>query len=608
MFIALLNKIKFVNPTFIFYSVFYYLLLFLLGFGVAVTFLPEKLKRYSFHYAPFIGYSYVAIIGWFLYRFNAPGTDSYYCAVIFSAALFLIAALCMQTRLFGLNQQVFAWKSYLFAMSISLVVFILLSIPMLKIPYLTSFTVLNCDHAMYSFYSYYLKTLSRMDIVAIPWFTFGDFLDIGVFAPVVNTAFFASVFKLDPFQLQDISLYLFFVLTLPVLYLVAREIFHYTRFFSILLSVLYGINSTMFYLVYSGFFSQIIAMGLFMVFFYFHWNVKEERSFRACLPYVPVMVLLHAAFMLSYPHMFAFSYALVGLIMLGITFVERSWDVFKRWVGFVLCVMGIICVLMPERLLSVPQYVMFMRDNVVMGPFRFLYPDSIVSFDMNGKSFFPQYIGILSVVAAVGIMFFGLKRTYQQERQLAVASFVIVVSIGLGALFLAWEQASLLVGPSGIYKHVKFVTFFFPILFLSVFLWFRGSLFRKKYWFKVLFVSALVVWSFCYTMFFIVKPTLHIRRIVSPEFMDLVRVDREKSIQSINIVSPVFDQWEIMWAEYFLKHKKRYCLWETYFSPSPALLGEWSLFINGMHPVNVQENNRRYPVNKRFTLFRSVAQ
>ena len=48
-----------------------------LGFGLTLFLLPSRLRGYLLFWAPFLGYCYLTLVGWFLYNLDIGGTDRY---------------------------------------------------------------------------------------------------------------------------------------------------------------------------------------------------------------------------------------------------------------------------------------------------------------------------------------------------------------------------------------------------------------------------------------------------------------------------------------------------------------------------------------------------
>jgi hypothetical protein len=164
---------------------------------------------------------------------------------------------------------------------ISIAAFVLISIPFIaRSDSLTSLSLGNCDIADSSTISRLLEEFSRSDKTGflgqsteLRWLG-----DKTIFGGPLSTALAGSVFSLEPYQIQSMSLIIFFLFSIPLFYALAREFFRYNIFSSGAITTIYGFSPIMFFTVYEGFQGQVIATTLFLCIFFLNFRAMDTCS------------------------------------------------------------------------------------------------------------------------------------------------------------------------------------------------------------------------------------------------------------------------------------------------------------------------------------------
>jgi hypothetical protein len=611
----------------------FYILFLFIGLGLTILFSPKEWLKYTVFLSPLIGYCLLTLTGWVFYSLNFKGTDDYYYWILLIALLLLIGAIIkiwkqrILTKLFS--------RELIIPLLIAIIVFLAIAFPSLRQPELTTMSLGNNDIASYALFSKIVKEIPKIDIPnTIDYAPFQE-QTLGGF---INTAFFCSVAKLDPYQVQMISLYVFFIISLLLTYILGREVFRYTSFASNVIILLYGLSSLLYYVIYNGFENQIIAVPLMLFIMLSNVAVVMANKFRDALRYVPFLFLALWGLSLTYSHMFVIIYGLIIAYVLLSCWKNRKVTKLLNWAA-INCIAALIIVcLSPQRLqmvisntftmssVSAGWFMPWITPQKLYGITSFLIPDTNVSLQLNQLSNLQNYIGITIIISIflIVVIVSGFVKLFRQDKEKFLFSLSTFALIFLGAIMLSLLNIVRTNEGFGGYNQFKLISFFLPLLLLSSFAVFGDITFNirsrllhaiksnheyvtiKKNTVLFLIIAALVIancLSAGISLYGIFKSAIAI----PPDAVDLQIIRDNKEIKSINIPADSGAYWNIMWEAYFLFPKKLFFEQSTYYAATP-LNGGWSLIRNvgknteKILSISPQNDSNTIPINSAYSL------
>ncbi len=213
-----------VAMEYLLYSFLFACLYVYLGLGLSLLFCPKILKKYAVFLAPMVGYCYLTLVGWYCYNFELGGTDVYAWAILLPPIVFIGVAILNRRRRTAESVKLFKGK-LVTPFVVSIIAFLILSIPFFRgIPGLTSMSFKNNDIAVGASISRYLKEFKRSDTVGFlgQQYAIKFMADQTIFGAALSTAFAGSLFSLETYQLQSVSIHVFFLFSVLLVYALAR--------------------------------------------------------------------------------------------------------------------------------------------------------------------------------------------------------------------------------------------------------------------------------------------------------------------------------------------------------------------------------------------------
>ncbi len=628
------------NFSLILYSLLYYALFLFLGFGLTILFCPKELRKYTVFLSPIIGYCFLTLAGWYFYSLNFKGTDDYYYWILLISLLFLIAAIFKIWK-HRILRDLFD-RSLIIPIVIAIVVFFIVALPALRQEYLIVTVSGNNDVIFYTEASKILKEISKIDA---PLIVDPHIIREGILGASLNTAFFCSVARLDPYQVQMISLYIFFIISLFLTYILAREVFKYASFAANIIILLYGLSSLLYFVIFNGFECQIIAVPLMLLIMLSNVAMIRTNKFKDAIRYAPFLILSIWGISLTYSHMLVIIYGLIISYLLLSYWKNKDVTKLLNWVVINCIALVVLVCLSPQR----PQMIITMTStmsSVTAGwfipwitpqklygitPFSLPDPTADSLLHYNQLANFQNYIGITVVISVIllAVIVFGFIKLYRSDMENFLFSLSTFLLIFIGAIALSFMNISRTNEGFGGYNQFKLISFFFPLLLLSSFPLLKdttinmGSIFQtpiksnhhyigiRKNTLYLLVIAALVMSnsiSAGATLYAALRPGKVIA--IPPDAINLQSVRNNEEIKSINIPADPGSYWNIMWEAYFLFPKKLYFEESTYYAATP-LKGEWSLIRNtgkgadGILSILHKSDSNTLQINSTYSLSKS---
>lgn len=569
------------NVEYLYYSFLFAFLYVYAGLGLTLILCPQGLRKHTLFLAPMVGYCYLTLAGWLCYSLNLKGTDAYGPALLILPLVVLYYALTKGGRKTDERNKLINAES-IAPIAVGIIAFIIISIPSItSVDTMTSTSLLNADIAANANSSRYLKEYARSEAVGFLGRQTNEleYVPHVYFGPCVSTALPSSLFSVETYKLEDIGLHIFFLFGVLLFYSLAREAFRYNRFSAILVMALYGLSPIMYHTTYQGFQGQIIGTALAMCLILLHASAIETcKRISDYYPYFPLTVLLTWGIIITYRHMLPLiCVPLAGYaIMAG--FNAKSRASVSNWVLFLLLTVAATSLLSPSRVMSLPSYFIAQGRFAVGWHFPLIGLDAVLGLTFDNV-YLQDHINVahatISILLAVLIVA-GYVGAYKKDRRLFLLAASSVLPILLGYIILALPNR---MGSGwGGYRSYKLLSFFLPQVLLGVLIVFRNVQFARKgpiYYLLPLSLASLLACSMvsCYA---IVKQMSKARVIVSKDTADLIRVESDPRVESVNILRS--DYWNMMWQAHFLMRKRLYFETSAYYGYTATRLdGQWDL-------------------------------
>ncbi len=527
--------------------------LFFIGYGFTAIFIPEKLRREAFWLIPWFGIIFIAVIGVFASMAGFPMNQAKY-IILISATALIIYSFLNKKKIF-----LKSWETALVAL-LTIVCLLFNLWPLLKVGFPTTISLGNLDPITYVHTSDFLLKNTVFDgkdfIHYRPylWAT-GDLLHNGYrWGTPMVLSFFSSLFSLKSYQVYSILITLFFSLSFPITYILAKQIIKKKKSYLLLFLIFLtqALNSTNLYMLYNVFFAQFIFLGVYitiiiLLYSYFSEENSKQHHFN------------------NYDFLIAFSLSsLTTLYVEGLFFIFIPLSLFiflkllQKKYSFLLYGLKIILLLLIINPMTLGNalrvnYRVFMSTTKigVIGweKIRYAVPFEMLGFyNLYYSRPIPTFIKITSSLVFVGIMIWGYIKSKQK---LFVASFVGFF------LFLYLIFAFYFKNFFTYHRTITYTIFFISILFsIGIF-----SIFDQL---KNKTVTATIVIIFTLMSIRSSYRTIYQLywhpKVVDKSLISLTELNNNKNFASAFYTSDVFlgeyDLWKRLWREYMLSDKQ----------------------------------------------------
>lgn len=262
------------------------LLLLFVGFGFTYTFIPRILRDDAFWLAPWFGTVLISVFGVVFSLAKVPMIQASYMILAVSVVFFLYA-------LFAGKIAVSLGKSFFVMIALTLTTLFINLIPLIvRAGFPTTASLGNLDPLSYSPVGDFLvksTVIQGADFEHYKpylWAT-GDLLHSSFrWGSPILLSFFDTVLHLRSYQIYSILLTIFFALTFPLVYILAKKLTSKKSEYLLLIVFLtFALNSTLFYMLYNVFFAQFVFSGIYvligiLVYSYF-FETRETLNFNS---------------------------------------------------------------------------------------------------------------------------------------------------------------------------------------------------------------------------------------------------------------------------------------------------------------------------------------
>jgi len=528
--------------------------LFFVGYGFTAIFIPEKLRRDAFWLSPWFGTIFIAVFGVILSVARIPILQAKYIIVLASIFLF-ISAIFYKKKLFYISKETVL-------IGLFTIICLLFNLyPLLtKAGFPTTISLGNLDPISYVHTADYLIDHTVYDGGTFEhykpylWAT-GDLLHNGYrWGTPMVLSFMSSIFGLKSYQVYSILITIFYGLSFPITYILAKQIIKKKESLTLLLLIFLtqAFNSTNLYMLYNVFFAQFTFLGIFitLIILLYSYFSEEKNNLYSFNRYD-----LLIAFGLS---------SLTTIYAEGMFFILIPTSIFiflkllqKKFYFLILGSKIILLLLLINPItfgnaLRV-NYKIFMSTTKIgiigWEKIRYAKPLEMIGFyNLYYSRSLPFLAELVSSITLIGIMIIGY---FKSKQKLFVASFMGFF-ITLYLIFAFYFKNFFTY-----HRSITYTTFFISILFscgmLLIFNLFKNKMITTIIIILFILMSARSSYRTIYQLYW--HP-----RIVDKSLISLTELNNNKNFTKPFYTSDIFlgeyDLWTRLWREYMLSDKK----------------------------------------------------
>lgn len=576
---------------YILFSIILVLLYIYFGLGITLLVFPKQIEKYSLYLSPFVGLSYIIYFSWIFIDSFHWGVNEFSKYLLIPPLIFLILAYYFKKS----QLRNFLWpfkKVNLPILVICLIIFMGISSPYLakNIMLDNVMTLGNNDIVEYATVSQYLMTPVNFSSSDVVFQHFNYLIERNNFGAFISTAIPSSILNIDPYKLQNLVGYLFYIFWIPIFYLVSTEIFQYNKYVALVVTSIAGVSFHLLYILYHGFLGQIIGMGFFLsLFLAILYLMQKNTDKNELLSFLPLTIFLFFGLINTYVTLFLlFIGPLILYLILCISF-------FRSRMHYLNCALFLGVSIFLSFIISPLQFVNRMSiltkfstsavgwDFPIITPDWlfgiFLYPSIVngLHFWANGTPFIARVIISIPIII---LIISSLVYLYKNDKKIFVLSLSFLVFGFSFYCYLVLKELSSPTFTGEGYKAYKLITYFIPIILLSGFCYFRnfkiGSI--KEMFSSKFFAGALLLALLCANIFsagLIIDANYRLSTTINENIIDLQNISKFENITSVNVIEPPY--WNQMWIYYFIFDKKiAHLKYSSYFPKSPQV-GQWTL-------------------------------
>lgn len=529
-----------------------FLILFTMGAGFTALFLPKSLQKDSFWLVPWFGMILIAILGIIFNLARVPLSECKYIIFLIAGVLFLYAIIS--------GKKIFYFHRETFIMVILVLVSLLYNLyPLItRVGYPTTISLGNMDPLSYSPVADFLTEHTVFEgknfehYKPYLWAT-GDLLHAGFrWGSPMILSFIASVLGVRAYVVYFILLVLSFVLSFPLVYIIAkRMILKQNMLLLLLIFLTFTFNSTILYMVYNVFYAQFLFSGIYILIFLLAYEYFKERKIRYQLGAFDILLGVSISSLTSiYPEGIIFVFIPLGMAVFFYVVRNRNF----------VCLIRLIKILMVAFIINPYTFGTAIEQNIkiILSSTRsaligwekipFAAPLEIMGFyNLYYSRDLPIAIDIIMGAPIIVIWLYGLKKL---KHRIVMSAYLIT--------FISFFIVLRFIFPNFFSYHraITYSLFLFPILFCSGFVWLAERLHKKYFTFVIIVIIFLLVARSAYRTIY--QMYWHMR-IVDKALISLQDLNLAKNIPQPFYTADVFfgeyDLWKRLWREYFLMNK-----------------------------------------------------
>lgn len=530
-------------------------LLYVTGFGITKFFLPKSLQPDLFLIIPWFATIAIAVLAVYLSLIGFPmKTGAYILLVIFSIlSIYQLKRDKIKLRLS---------REYKVIGILTFIIFLVNIYPLIRSAgFPTTISYGNLDPLAYVGSGSYL----------IKHTVLGNSFDrpfqpaVGSAADIINYSyrwgaalifsFFSQITGFQVYQFYTILITIYFSLTYPLVYLLAKKIFTKREYWWLLASVVfftYGINSTLLYVLYNAFFGQIVFTGVMClgIILFLSYIKSFSRGTWRLNRYDFILGLMFSSVTTLYPEGFILVYLpIIGYAGLRFFFKKEIYDVIRAVKITILTI-----IVNPITFFTMSRWFIRMvkvttaHEKIGWETIRFASPFEAMGFhNLFYSRDLPLLISLLLGMGIVLIISVGLLRMSKK--------FILISYIGLFGLFYLYF--SFFTPNFFVYfRSVTYSLFIYSALFAAGIAIILSTANNRKLTVVLISIIGLLCTRSAYRTLYLFY---HHARVVDKALISLQELNDNTQIQKPIITSDVFvtnyDVWTRLWREVFLQNK-----------------------------------------------------
>lgn len=527
--------------------------IFLLGFGLTLFFIPEKLKLCAFWLTPWFAIFFLVFFLVFTSFFGFSVRQSSPLAIV------IMVFFGIWTIWKGKKHYHFNFKEDIILLFVVILSILFNLSPLIRQEKtLTTVSLGNNDTIVYVVSPDFMLDQS----IAADFLQKPDPLKPGLISvhnlnhssyrwgPPIVTAFFMNMFKLKGYQYFYLFQTIIFALTLPLIYTLMKLIYKSSILGLVLVLGLTSLNANMLYIIYHDFFGQVFfwALELFLlILFYVHFFSSEEKSPKPTIDHYLIAVTISVLY-LSYHEGAIFIIGPLFLLLFFRLFAHKSIGVYWSLLMKIAVVVSLTApfIIINGLVLSAVQagntggvigWQLFRSRLPYANPFEMMGFYSIHSF--SPLPFAIALILSLATVFVVGVGF------WKSKKRLIGASYIV-----LFLLFFIWT------GPidKNFFTYNRVVTYTLPLFLIFFTIGIVHLLRRYKFWLTITVIT--LVGLELYSGVKLNKRFLKEHIVIDQSLISLRQLNDDKNIREPIYTEQAFtgliSLWPQMWTDYFL--------------------------------------------------------
>lgn len=542
------------------YSAASWFIMLVCGLPFALIFLPRAHKAMVIPTAPLFGYSYIVLVTYIVFRSNVGGSDVFAPYVLVPPILLLglliwrygIAVAFMLPRgarvMVGLSLLNFAIISLLFLLAGGRAV---------------SMAISNLDIAELAAVARYMKEFAHNSGVGFLGQTgwFKATADIIWFGPSMITAMISTLTGSEPFRLQSIVQSLVASQGVIAVYAIARDALSLNRATSLIVGVLYATSPVLAYVIWQSFGGQMVSMALMLMIVYFIMSAEQTPPrLGTHMTYVPAMVLLFSALLVTYHFMIGIVCLLAAIYITILAVLERSWRRFFVGAAMMITTVIVTGILNPLRVPALIETLSMVKDSSNGWFIPWLSPDVQLGFGasklLDGTGLRFQIVGIAVAVILTILLVSHLldSRRTGRANHIAFVFGMALPTLLIGFYYAVTERQEVL----GSYRSFKLTATFCAFTLIAYALWFGVRTLTKRSTATRVgaIIAALILFTNATGLFAMVRATSRTGYIPSEDLTKLQKIESLPNVHAIDIMKD--DNFDMFWAQYFTLRKRQY--------------------------------------------------
>lgn len=592
-----------------YFLVFFSIWLIFSCFGIGLTFLifPRELLKYSLICCPFVGLTFFSFFTWIITENELKQISNYANYLLLTAFILLIISVLVKKQSV-IESILWAYESRKYLLIIFTAVCLIFIIPYLSsINQLTPYTT-GIDQISYAIESkiIFMNNDPEYSIQNPFVYDLHHKLIYGqIYSPYVAPIIPILFFPLEIYHVQNILIHFFILLDAILVWILLVACFNYRKEIACIIACLFVFNFNIIWLISVYHFSNIIAMGFFIIIFLIlyigYGSIKTWKDFIFTIPVYSVLIY---SLIITYINYLPFFYAISILFFLFsfiLSIKSENEIIFKKFTSKINTIRFISSKFIREIFPLFPLFVISSVIAVIMQPdstipkianfyglgtsgihMPFPTPSSIFGVILWSDKLL--FFHIVASIIVLWIIYCSIKKFSSKESLLFSFMLAIITVFIFSYLFLLYQ--TIFINSVISYKLQKLVGYFLPLLlpvacyyfsdyelnWVNIKKFFRGFKSLELVQKAASIIAVLMVMSiFLVGIYFSQTPG----RALDLSTIELSDYFEKHEIKSLNIWDPSL--WD-MWIIYFLFDKvPLYLSQDTYYLKQNEMLGDVSL-------------------------------